>query len=202
MPSRYTKKMFAHCVGECARLASQEFFKNDDLLMEDLAKALARSADNEEHATLMISTWKGATKDMLHESELSQLAERTRIHADFPAGCSRCIGSDYIIIEVNGKTGAKRCSCPRGRRLAKMDQAKNEPGKGFDWVSFFAQPGNQPSPTPPASDSAQQQAATEPPAQQPPPQPEARENSPQLISAEEVEQARELELLRRATQSK
>lgn len=139
MPSKYSKKMFAHCVTEVARLASQEFFKNDDLLLADLAKALAFRADDEAHATKMISAWKSSTKAMLHESELLELADATASRGELPAGCRKCLGTDFIIVEKDGVSGVKRCSCPRGRKLAMMDHERKYPKpNAMDWERYFA----------------------------------------------------------------
>lgn len=67
-----------HCVSEVGRLAGQDFFKSEDSLIADLAKALATTCDDSEHATRMISTWKAQTRTMLHESDLRLLADQTR----------------------------------------------------------------------------------------------------------------------------
>jgi hypothetical protein len=182
MPENYTEAMFRHCVHEVIRLGSQDFFKADDTLVEDLAKALAHCADTEEHATRMVSTWKASTRVMLHESDLVELAEKTEIRGELPDGCGRCLGTDFIIIEKNGYSGAKRCSCPRGRELAKMDKPIEQPARPFDFAAYFA---NQPA------------TETQP---EPKPEPVKKRTTrpPQIITQEEVDKLRAAELERRS----
>lgn len=179
MPENYTDAMFRHCVKEVIRLGSQDFFKADDLLVEDLAKALAHCADTQDHATRMISTWKSSTRAMLHESDLVELADRTEIRGELPSGCGRCLGTDFIIIEKNGYSGAKRCSCARGRELAKMDRPIEPRSTPFDFSAYF----NESTP-----------ATPEPP---PPPIRKRTTRPPQIITAEEVDKLRAEELERR-----
>jgi hypothetical protein len=182
MPENYSDAMFRHCVNEVIRLGSQDFFKADDVLVADLAKALAHCADTEDHATRMVSTWKASTRAMLHESDLVELADRTEIRGELPSGCGRCLGTDFIIIEKNGYSGAKRCSCARGRGLAKMDKPTDPPARTFDFSAYFAQ--------------ADDPVETEPEAK-PEPARKRTTRPPQIITPEEVDQLRAAELERR-----
>jgi hypothetical protein len=44
-----------------------------------------------------------------------------------PAGCPRCLGVDFVIVEKDGSSMGQRCSCKRGQVLALMD-AKRRTG--------------------------------------------------------------------------
>jgi len=124
MPENPSKKMLAHCLSEIGRLEGQDYFKANDVLLDDLAKVLARHADDAEHATKMITAWKSRTRQMLHESDIPELADRTANRGTLPKGCSKCLGTDFIIVEHSGGTGVRRCECVRGRALAKLDQER------------------------------------------------------------------------------
>lgn len=189
MPENYTDAMFRHCVNEVIRLGSQDFFRADDLLVEDLAKALAHCADNEAHATRMVTAWKSSTRAMLHESDLVELANNTEIHGELPSGCGRCLGTDFIIVEKNGYTGAKRCSCPRGRELAKLDRPIEPSLHSFDWADT----------TRLARAQIDGTWSERPIVRSPKPAPIRKRTTqpPQIITAEEVERVRSTELERR-----
>lgn len=140
MPENYNKTLLHHCLDEIGRLANQDYFKPDERILEDLAKCLAYHADDTEHATAIITAWKSATRQMLHESNIPALADRTANRGTLPRGCGACLGTDFVVIEKDGVSGVKRCACARGRALAKLDQERRNPtpGSGDLFADFFA----------------------------------------------------------------
>ena len=43
---------------------------------------------------------------------------------DLPRGCDRCHSAPFV---VNGRGGAERCTCARGRQLYELDQERKVP---------------------------------------------------------------------------
>ena len=43
---------------------------------------------------------------------------------DLPKGCNRCHPAPFV---VNGRGGAERCTCARGRQLYDLDQERKAP---------------------------------------------------------------------------
>ena len=46
---------------------------------------------------------------------------------DLPKGCDRCRSAPFV---VNGRGGAERCTCARGRQLHELDQERKAPRSG------------------------------------------------------------------------
>ena len=46
---------------------------------------------------------------------------------DLPRGCDRCHSAPFV---VNGRGGAERCTCARGRQLHELDQERKAPRSG------------------------------------------------------------------------
>ena len=140
MPENPSKKLIQHCIAQVGRLANQDFFKNDLAVIEDLAISLATHADSEEHATEMVSRWKSQTRQMLHESNMQHLADITLDRGTIPRRCEGCIGTeDWIFVDVNGLSAVKRCTCARGRYLAKYDRDRRTPApsRSSTWDELF-----------------------------------------------------------------
>jgi hypothetical protein len=177
---------------ECRQLEQQDYFLNAKAGIGLLIKTLIRHGENRAHIARMITTWILSTRQMLHPSDVPGLAQRTNEREKLPEGCEACEAIDYIIVRVNGQDGVSRCSCARGRRLAELDKAAlgDRPRK-FTPAVTVPEPEPEAKPLPIPIDDYQATNRVE--------RFQTRERPAQLISAEEVEAARTLELARRAT---
>lgn len=184
------KELAEWCAEQCQQLEGQDFFVNAKAGIGLLIKTLIRHAENRAHIERMITTWIESTRQMLHPSDVPGLALRTSGREKLPEACEVCDGHDYILVVVNGNEGAARCQCARGRRLAELDKSAlgDRPRRFTPAIIVPDQPED---PTPATVEDYQ---ATDRVERFP-----TREKPPQLISAEEVEAARQLEMLRRAT---
>lgn len=129
--------MMIHCLSEVGRLSNQDYYKADEAVAEDLARALMRCSDSPEHATAIISAWKQATRKMLHESDIPAVADQTANRGIVPphaASCPLCprpedtltktVRGDFLTVEKNGYSGVDWCACPRGEALRKLDKLR------------------------------------------------------------------------------
>jgi hypothetical protein len=134
------KPSLKFCLEKMRLLQGQDFFPSDQAVLEYLAKCIRAAAESPAHVERMLVTWIGRTRAMLHPSDLDALSRETVNggSAILPAGCQACVGADFVIVEREGATAAKRCDCPRGRRLAALDAARDTKRQGPELVSAVA----------------------------------------------------------------
>jgi hypothetical protein len=118
------KPSIKFCLSKLRLLQGQDFFKKDEIIVGYLARRIQTFAESEAHVGRMLDVWMDRTRAMLHPSDVASLAHETSQSAALPAGCQACVGADFVIVECDGATAARRCDCPRGRRLAALDSAR------------------------------------------------------------------------------
>jgi len=114
------------CLSKLRRLRGQDFFVSDEIVLGYLAHRLAEVAESPAHLDRMLDTWVNRTRAMLHPSDVEALARETAERSVLPSTCEVCVSGDYVIVEIEGATYAKRCECQRGRILAARDAANND----------------------------------------------------------------------------
>lgn len=100
-------------------LSGQDYFRNDEDLIEILTAALIRHADDEAHMQRIVATWIDRTRQALHPADVPGLAAETTNRKPLPDGCEVCKGEAFVHNEAKG--GMQRCNCERGRALAASD---------------------------------------------------------------------------------
>ncbi len=107
-------------------LSGQDFFRNDEGLVDLLVKALVRNADNLPHIDAMVKRWVNTTRETLHPSDVPKLADLTADpprRVELPAPCEICkaAGDWPNVVERKGRSAAARCECARGQKLLAAD---------------------------------------------------------------------------------
>ena len=133
------KKALNFAAEQVLRLGGQDFFPVNDLVLDNLVKSLVHYAESEAHIELMISTWIGETRQMLHPSQVAELAQRTGTQRPIAIGCAKCGGTGWLLttrvvtrvyddqtVETFNEDCVKRCTCERGRQLAPLVRAQRE----------------------------------------------------------------------------
>lgn len=184
---------------EFRKLSGQDFFIADAEAMDNLVDTLIEYAEDEEHIKRMVRTWVRRTRKMLHPSDIAALAHETSNAKGYPAPCSACAGVDWIFTDK----GMKRCSCPRGRKLAAAE-ARKPPD---EMRNYFASVGNLATPTTSEPQAEPREQEEQPPSEPKPKLEINREFFDRMerkckVTEEEVEAARQDELLRRAARGK
>lgn len=148
------KKVAAFCAEQILRLGGQDFFPSNDIVLSELIRTLIYYAENEAHIERMVTTWIDGTRQMLHPSQVGQLAEQTTARERMPAGCQQCGGTgwkhstrivtrayDEMTVETYTEECMRRCDCEKGRRLAAIDTAKPAPATTMsDMLNQFFKP--------------------------------------------------------------
>lgn len=118
---------YKHCLAQLNRLSCQSYyarFAAEESFLQLLAETLIEEAESQHHIARMVDVWLKRTKDMLHPSNIADLANDTAQHEKgaLPGGCEECRGLPYVIVEG----GARRCTCPRGKGLARRERERKE----------------------------------------------------------------------------
>ena len=116
----------AHAAVQIVLLSGQDFFRNDEGLVDLLATALVRNADNLAHIDAMVKRWVNTTRETLHPSDVPKLADLTADpprRVELPAPCEVCkaAGDWPNVVERKGRSAAARCGCARGQKLLAAD---------------------------------------------------------------------------------
>jgi hypothetical protein len=102
-------------------LAMQDYFPAEgDEQIEFLLETLVKHAEEPEHIKLMVETWVMRTRQMMHPSDVPGLAYETG-KKKLPKPCPQCIRTDWVLVTSANGEGVARCSCDRGKHLAKID---------------------------------------------------------------------------------
>jgi hypothetical protein len=120
-----------HVLDQCKRLAAVPMIEpKTDEGKREVAEALLRNCQSNEHVTQVISAFLENTLDCQNiVAELVRLARITQKTDQPPLGCSQCeIGPDLETGAMQWRAhivadgGAKRCSCRRGQWFAAKDR--------------------------------------------------------------------------------
>lgn len=126
-----TKRHVKKLVTRLCQLPGQDNRMFDDdmpqVIRDDLGRVLERLAKSDEHATEIVDRLLLNAKFRPTPADISETCRLLSQSKEvLPAGCAECVGADYVIVEVEGNTAAKRCRCDRGRRLLEIDKARKE----------------------------------------------------------------------------
>jgi hypothetical protein len=118
-----TKK---HCAELIRRCAGLDFFPSDMVVREVLVDALQRHAASDAHAERIVRQWLENERKAPMPADIVQLARDVSPDADgnVPGGCQECRGEPFVVSETDGRSGARRCSCERGRFLQAKDDER------------------------------------------------------------------------------
>ena len=156
-------------------LGFQDYFQTyDETQIDYLMHAILKHAKDEEHIQRIVDTWVLRTRKMMHPSDVPGLARETATEQKLPKPCPQCVTTDWVLVIAGDKEGVERCSCERGRQLAKIDALTKDDRTRAATAGMIQlaprppAPDAEPSPTP---DTSSAEPAPEPP---PPPSEELR----------------------------
>lgn len=131
------------CAEQVMRLEGQDFFQQlGKIAMSELIRSVIYHADSEAHIEEMVTAWINSTRQMLHPSQVAELAQRTTKRKPTPLGCAHCEGTGWrpdkqsVTVTYDDETSetftydcVRRCNCELGRQLAPVAKTEAEAPK-------------------------------------------------------------------------
>ncbi len=121
---------------QAARLQSSPMLApQSDEGRREVVNVLMRHCQNAEHAEMVMTALLEECRDPRNlTAELVAIARNTKRKEDLPAGCDACsAGNDldgvpswlpFVVVEINGYSSGRRCTCARGRWLFARDRQR------------------------------------------------------------------------------